>query len=73
MSLGRAALDIRVTALALLLQAAGVRLVAPLTVAVPLVDLAVLALVTAFAFDLEGFGAVGQAAMAVGAGGVPLE
>lgn len=72
-SLGRGSVHLRVAALTLLLQGAGVGLVAALAISVALVDLSVLQLVTAPAFDLQRLGPMRQAAMAVGAGSVPFE
>jgi hypothetical protein len=65
--------DVRVTALAFLLQRSGVRFVARLALGVAFVGLPVLFLVAALALHLERFGSMRQAAVAVGAGSVSLE
>lgn len=72
-SLGCCSLDIGVAALTFLVQGAGVGLVTALTVRVPSVDLAVLALMAALALHLQGFRPVRQPTVAVGTGRVPRE
>jgi len=71
--LGRGSVDVGVTALALLLQGAGVGLVTRLAIAMAFVHFAVFLLMASLTLHLQSLGPMRQPPVTVGAGRVSLE